>query len=391
MKKVMMVVYNYSRDARPRRQSEALLREGYQIDMICLRDYEKGEIKNEKVHGVNVYRLNLSKSRESRYMYLYLYVNFFIRAILKLSVLYLKERYEIVHIHNMPDFLVFTALLPKLMGSKIILDLHDPSPEVYETKFGLSRKHSFIMFILWQERISIRFADKLITTNIAFLKRFISRGCPENKISIIMNSPQESIFLKLSDKTNNEPEKNKLIIMYHGLVARRNGLDTAIEAIAILKDRIPQIEFRIFGRGKFIEYALTHAFKLNLDGYIKYYGSIPIEEIAKKITEIDMGIIPNKATPFTQINFPVRIFEYLCLRKPVIVPRTEGITDYFDEDSILYFEPDNAADLANVIFKAQSDTENTQKILNRGFEIYWAHRWELQAKELISIYNDIGV
>lgn len=389
MKKVLMVVYNYSRDARPRRESEALIKEGYKIDMICLRDREKGETKQENVHGVNVYRLNLSKSRESKFRYIYLYLNFFTRTLLKLSALHLKEKYDVIHIHNMPDFLVFTAVLPKLMGSKVVLDLHDPSPEIYETKYGLSQKDNLIKFVIWQEKISIRFSNKIITTNIAFLERFVSRSCPEKKISIVMNSPQESIFFNPSNQVKNETENNKFIIMYHGYITSRNGLDIAIEAMELLRDRIPRFEFRIFGRGEFVEPALRLISELKLDGYVNYYGSVPIDEIARRIKEIDLGIIPNKLTPFTNLNFPVRIFEYLCLHKPVIVPRTKGIQDYFGEDEIFYFQPDDKNELSETIFKVYSDPVFTQNTVKKGFEVYRKHRWELQGKDLINVYNGL--
>ena len=37
----------------------------------------------------------------------------------------------------MPDVLVFGAIVPKLLGAKIILDLHDPMPELMQTIFKL--------------------------------------------------------------------------------------------------------------------------------------------------------------------------------------------------------------------------------------------------------------
>lgn len=387
MKKVIMVVYHYSRDPRPRRESEALMNDGYQVDMICLRN--AGEKKNEIVHGVNVYRVNLSKSRESKLIYVYLYINFFIRAFFKLTYLHIKNKYDIIHIHNMPDFLVFTAIIPKILGSKVILDMHDPSPEIYETKFGLKENDLLIKFVIWQEKISFRFADRIITTNIAFRERFITRGCPPEKINIIMNSPQESIFLKHFNKAKPDYLAEKFIIMYHGYITERHGLDIAIKAINLIKDRIPNLEFRIFGDGEFVEKILQLVTELKLDRVVKYFGHKPIDKIAEMITEIDLGVIPNRSTPFTDINFPVRIFEYLCLNKPVVVPKTRGILDYFDDKSIFFFQPSNANDLANEIIKIYNDQNSTEVILKKAYKVYKNHSWEIQSKELIKIYKGL--
>ncbi len=96
----------------------------------------------------------------------------------------------------MPDFLVFLSLIPKLFGSKIILDLHDPTPEMLITKFAENRDSWLTKMLKWQEKASIKFAHKIITTNKSFVDKFVSRGCPPDKINIVMNSPQESIFNK---------------------------------------------------------------------------------------------------------------------------------------------------------------------------------------------------
>ncbi|MGB5530095.1 MAG: glycosyltransferase, partial [Ignavibacteriaceae bacterium] len=129
--------------------------------------------------------------------------------------------------------------------------------------------------------------------------------------------------------------------------------------------------------------------ELNLNDTIKYFGLISLDEIAVIIPECDIGIIPNRLGPFTQINFPTRIFEYLHMKKPVVVPRTQGINDYFDEEAIFYFDAGNAENLANVIFNIYSDRAKATEVVNKGYEIYQRHRWESQSKNLIKIYEEL--
>jgi len=129
--------------------------------------------------------------------------------------------------------------------------------------------------------------------------------------------------------------------------------------------------------------------KLNLDNIVKYFGQVPIEKIVEIIPECDVGIIPNRLNPFTKINFPTRIFEYLYMKKPVVVPRTQGINDYFDESSIFYFDAGDAENLANVIFNVYSDPTKTIDVVNNGYRIYQNYRWEHQSKNLIKIYKEL--
>ena len=383
-----MVVYSYfPQDARLRREAEALINAGYKADIICLRMSDQSKVEN--IDGVDTYRVNMSKIRASKGKYIFLYASFFIRSFFLLNRLFFKNRYSVIHIHNMPDFLVFLSVIPKLFGSKVILDLHDPTPEMLMTKF-VDGKHSKLTKLLkWQEKVSIKFAHTIITTNKSFLDRFISRGCPPDKINIVMNSPQESIFNQFITKSMQKSDENKYVVMYHGIIIKRYGLEELVNAVNLLKEKIPELELRVYGTGEDLSLFLEIVQKLNLDNIVKYFGEVSLEKIAENIPECDVGIIPNRLGPFTQINFPTRIFEYLHMKKPVVVPRTQGIKDYFDEESILYFDAGDAEDLANVIFNVYSNPGKTLEVVNKGNEIYQKHRWESQSKNLIKIYEEL--
>ena len=386
--KVLMVVYSYSpQDVRPRREAEALINAGYKVDMICLRLPDQP--KQENVYGVNVYRVNMSKSRSTKRKYITLYTNFFIRSFFKLNRLFLKNRYDVIHIHNMPDFLVFLSIIPKIFGTKVVLDLHDPTPEMLMTKFSDDDESRLTKLLKWQEKMSIKFAHSVVTTNKSFVDRFVQRGCPLKKINTVMNSPQESVFTKVEYKSEIKSEDNKLVLMYHGLIVERYGLEDLVNAIKLLKDKIPKIELVIYGDGEYVPVLLKIIDELNLNDTIKYFGLISLDEIAEIIPKCDIGIIPNRLGPFTQINFPTRIFEYLHMKKPVVVPRTQGINDYFNEEAIFYFDAGNAENLANVIFNIYSDRTKAAEVVNEGYKIYQKHSWESQSKNLIKIYEEL--
>ena len=381
-----MIVYSsLPEDVRVRREASALVQNGYMVDIVCLKN--SNQQKFEIIDGINVFRLNLEKSRYSKKRYILLYLLFFVKAFLKVNSLWLKKRYKIIHVHNMPDFLVFIPILQKLFGAKLILDLHDPTPEVFMTKFSSSGFQ--IWFLKLQEKLSIKFADRIITTNIAFVNTFVKRGCPRDKITIVMNSPDERIFVPFDARKTRSRSEDKFIIMYHGGILERHGLDIAVKAIDLLKNRIPGVEFWVFGDGEFKGSFLSLVSKLSLGQHIKYYGPVPLEKIAESIPKISLGIIPNRLSPFTSINFPTRIFEYLHYKKPVIVPKTEGIQDYFDDDSIIFFQPNNISDLSESVLRSYYDKSYSQKIITKGFAIYYDHRWELETGNLLNIYNNL--
>jgi glycosyltransferase involved in cell wall biosynthesis len=204
-----------------------------------------------------------------------------------------------------------------------------------------------------------------------------------------MNTPQESVFNQFVGQKRKKFDEKKFILMYHGSIVERHGLDLLAKAAKILENKIPDLEVIVYGDGEFVPKFLDVVKSLRLENTLQYHGKVSLDEIAETIPEINLGIIPNRIGPFTQINLPVRTFEYLCMKKPVVVPRTQGIKDYFPEDSIYYFNAGDEVDLANVIYSCYSNPEKTKEIINKGFEIYFRYRWENQGKELIKIYSEL--
>jgi len=385
----MIVFSHYPEDVRVRYEAEALVEAGMSVDIICLK--RNSDKKMALVKGVNVYRINIKQDRGGKLRYVWQYFWFIFSAFQLLSRLHLRRRYQLVHVHNMPDILIISSLFPRLTGAKIILDLHDPMPELFRTIYSVPDDHPMITALKCLEKFSIRFADLVITPNISFRNLFISRGCPPSKIHIIMNSPHENIFTKNLVPTNHGKgqDRKPFALMLHGTIEKRQGQDIAVRAVSALRHKIPGLMLHIYGDGSFSKHVQHLVDNLNLQNRVIFHGSVPIEEIAKALATIDIGIVPNKRNPFTELNFPTRIFECLIMGKPVIVPRTQGILDYFDEESLFFFEPDNVEDLARQIIDIYKNPSRRQAVLKRGMEIYYRHCWELQREKLIHLVQGL--
>jgi glycosyltransferase involved in cell wall biosynthesis len=377
-KRAAVLLYSYyPADPRPRRAAEALIEAGMDVDLVCLRD-KQSDATEEDVRGVRVLRLPLQKRRHSKGTYIFQYTAFLAACFWLLALRSLKKRYDLVHVHNMPDALVFAAFVPKLLGARVILDLHDPMPELMMSIYNVGPNAKFVRWLRRLEKFSIRFADLVLTPNKAFRELFISRGCPPEKIQIVMNSPESNIF---ATSANGEAisggDHEGYRIMYHGLIAERHGLDVALQAIAELRNDIPALEFHIFGdRTRYMDKVEEDVQRLGLQSCVRYHGYKPQAEIAQAIRNSDIGIIPNRRNPFTEINMPTRIFEYLAIGKPVVVPDTRGIRDYFEKKSLIFFEPDNPQSLREAILKAYRDPIQVNSIVKRGRSVYESHRWE---------------
>ena len=338
-KRVGMVLFSqYPGDPRPRRAVDALVKEGMSVDLICLADGKSP--KREALNGIDIFRVPMTKSRGGKFTYAYQYSAFILISSIILVMRLLKRRYDLVYVHNMPDILVLSALVPKALGAKVILDLHDPMPELMTTIFNLDKNRLSVRFISRLEKWSMARADLVLTVNVACKRIFASRSCRPEKIGVVMNAPDEQIFpfrKARSRAPESNPAAKRFVIMYHGSLVERNGLDLAIDALAKVRETVPVAELKIYGgKTPFLERVMEQVRQKGLQDCVHYLGPRRLEDLVGDIEGCDVGVIPNHRSAFADINTPTRIFEYLALGKPVIAPRTPGIQDYFGPDSLLF-------------------------------------------------------
>jgi glycosyltransferase involved in cell wall biosynthesis len=387
----VLLFSNYPADPRPRRAAEALAAQGATVDLICLRDSD--EPANETYGSINVTRVRLKRHRGGKLRYVGQYTTFILASFFYLASRSLTHRYDLIHVHNMPDVLVFAAIVPKLLGAKVILDLHDPMPELMQTIFKLPEESFSVVVLKRLEKWSIRFADLVLTVNLACKDIYSSRSCQPHKIKVVINSPDDKIFRcqpgdtrDVKGKNGNEPKP--FIILYHGSLVRRNGFDLAVEALAKVRKTIPAARLGVCGkRTDFFEKVMESAQQRGLDRNVDYLGVRNLKEIVEAIEQCDLGIIPNHRNIFTEINTPTRIFEYLALAKPVIAPKAKGIQDYFGDNDLIFFELGNPDDLARKIEFAFFNPAQVAETVKRGQEIYLSHTW---SRERLGLLNSIS-
>jgi glycosyltransferase involved in cell wall biosynthesis len=318
----------------------------------------------------------LKRRRGGAAAYIARYGIFLGAAFLLLAARSLRRRFDLIHVHNMPDALVFSALVPKLLGAKIILDLHDPMPELMMTIFGLKQDSPAIRLLKRIERWSATFADQVITVNVACKRILVSRSCSPEKVNVVMNSPDEDIFALQAPTSPNSFAGRPFVIMYHGSILERNGLDLAVNALAAVRGHLSSVELRIYGEATpFLTAVMKRVREHGLQNSVRYFGAPRPEQIAAAIDECDVGIIPNRRTVFTEINTPTRIFEYLSRGKPVIAGRAPGVQDYFPDDALFFFELGNVEDLARAIVYVFDHPSDVEKTVRRGQDVYLDHRW----------------
>jgi len=387
---IAMVVHScYPEDPRVRREAEALTGAGHQVDVVCLK--KKDEFFLDRAGGVRIHRMPLRHRRSNSIIYIVEYIAFFLLAAFYLSFLHLKKRFDLVHVHNMPNFLVFTALLPRLLGAKVILDMHDPMPELYQGHFNVGPEHWLVRLLRLEETLSCRFADYLITVTEPMRDLILKRGFDPRHTQVVMNLPDSRIF-DLNHINLNKSENNhkKFKVVYTGLVSHRNGLDTAIEGVKILSNEMPDLCLMIIGNGPHLPELRSMVERYGLDENVIFKEPVMIDKIPEILSDCEIGISPHQDNAFARLMFATKVAEYLSLSMPVISARTHTMEYYYEDSVLFFFEPGNAEDFAEQVktIRQQPELVETKKIAAK--EIMSRLTWAEESKKLLKLVADWG-
>jgi len=387
MVRICMVAYtDYAYDSRVRREAESLVDRGDTVDVIALR--KRGEDRVRILQGVRVIQPLMGRYRGgSASMYLVNYCLFFVVASVWLALLHLKNPYQVIQVHTMPDFMVFVAMIPKLLGAKILLDVHDLVPELYQSKFGLRGSHWLVRLVKRVERWSIAFADRAIAVHEPHLRALIQHGNPAEKFAILLNLPDPKIFTRGAHRAGQSDSSLKLI--YHGTVAERHGLETAVRAIADARQVTTGLRLLIIGEGDGIPRLIQLLKELELTDCVELRSFVPNEELVPAILEADIGIVPILLDDFTKYMLPVKLLEYVAIGIPAICSRTETIEAYFDDTMVEYFPPGDINELARHIELLSRNPDRRRSLRVNADRFNQAHNWGKEKSFYFQLIDDL--
>jgi glycosyltransferase involved in cell wall biosynthesis len=387
-----MVVHAYYPlgETRVEREALALVDHGYEVDVLCLRD--EGEAGFETVNGINIYRFPVRRgSSRGLFARLREYLTFFFFVFFKFLALQPARHYQVVQAHNLPDFLIFSALIPKLMGARLILDIHDRMPEFFAALTNRSMDSFFVRCVLWQEQLSCRFADHVVTVTELWRKKLIDRGIRPDKVSVVMNVADDRIFRTNPALRRTRRKNGHFHLIYHGTFKERYGLDVLIRAVGLVRERLPGIQVIIQGEGEFHGEMVRLVNELDLRDHVHIHASVlPTEKLPALITQADAGVVPNRNDIFTGDLLPTKLMEYVALDVPVIAARTRVISEYFDDAMVCFFIPGDAASLAENILDLYRHPKKLQEQVLNAERFISTYNWKAISSEYVRLVNRLA-
>ncbi len=387
-KRVCMIAYSfYESDNRVMRYAEALGARGDSVDVFALHG-RKDQPTKEEINRVNVFRLQkrIGKNEKSKLAYLLRLLRFSVTTSLHLSWRHFLKPYDIIHVHNIPDFLVFAAWFPKLTGAKIILDIHDLVPEFYSSKFNAAQNGFWFRLLAALERWSARFADHVIVSNHLWHEKLLTRSVSAQKSSVFLNHVDLRVFfrrkrIRCDDKT---------ILIFPGGLYWHQGVDIAIRAFQQVSSELPGAELHIYGQGSAKNDLVELSNILGLQEKVRFFESVPIAQIAEIIANADVGVVPKRADSFGNEAYSTKILEFMSQGIPVVASRTKIDEFYFNDDVLSFFQSGDSDDLARKLISVARDSRLRTSLVEHAHDYVQRNNWQSKKQDYLQLVDSFS-
>ena len=389
--KIGMVVHSYyPADVRVRRECEALADRGDTVDLVCLS--RPTEAPREQVGNVAVYRVPIQHRRgQSPIGYVFEYAAFFLHAFLLVTRLHVRHRYPVFQVHNMPDFLVFVTLVPKVLGARVLLDMHDVTPELYQSLYGLPESSPIYAILVLVEQMSLAYADAVLTVNRKIRDLFLTRNPIARKMEVVMNAPDPRYFR--AERSGMLTPCGAFRLFHHGQILRRYCFETALNGFALARDRIPELELDIYGDGEegYIQELKDFVARNGMEGCVRFHGRVPVEQIPELIRRSHVGLVPCHKDVFVdKVMLPVRLLEYVVMELPAVVSRVGTVEAYFKDDEVAYYRHDDPGEMADRIVELYTDPRGREELAQRARAAFKEYDWPRMRDRYYRVIDDLA-
>jgi glycosyltransferase involved in cell wall biosynthesis len=366
------------------RAAEALVRSGFETEVMCMRNPERP--RRAVINGVEITSLPATLGRSGRHRYLVDYAWFFILAASTLAVRHLRRPYAVVQVNTMPDFLVFAAVVPRLLGSRVFLYMNEPMPELAETIFGPGRHTRALKRI---EQRALSFADHAYTVTEQLKRRYVDRGASPDRITVVLNGADPNVrFGSWSPSPNGS--KRGFTVICHGAIEDRYGQDTLVEAVHLLHEELPDLRLVLTGRGSLVDEVLRMVARYGLDDVVDFHGWVSHERLNDLLHSADVGVVAQKASPYSHLVHTNKMVDYWLFGLPVVASRLRAVSELYDESVIEYYEGDDAHDLARAIRRLHDDPQRRAELTRNGRLAQERNGWAVQRDAYLGPYTSNG-
>ena len=390
MKILMVLPSKFPPDIRVEKEARSLIGNGHNIHLICPQKENQSLI--DEYNGIIVYRF---KENEGKTKHVLPYIwNPIIRKkwINEIENIIREKQIKMLHVHDLPVVKI-AIKIGKKMNIPVIFDMHENWPEalrVYAKYKSKIVSHFRVMIHKIREKYCIANSDHIIVVVQEQKERLLKLGVNPEKITIVMNTEEVNRFREVKKDTKlNERYKNKYVITYVGGFGFHRGLETAIMAMSIVQKEMPDALLLLVGRGKNYEQLQRLCSEKGVEKAVEFTGWVDFDLIPNYIKISNICLVPHNASRHTDTTIPHKIFQYMLLKKPVIVTSAKPLKRIVEEaDCGIVVPSENYIEMAEAIKSIYHDPSLSKNYGNNGREaVLKKYNWKTEAQKLSALYR----
>jgi glycosyltransferase involved in cell wall biosynthesis len=369
-------------------EAVAALDAGWQVDIVAMRF--PGEPAEEIVDGITVVRLPLSHAWGTGVLAVAQeYLGFTVLATAKLAALAVRNRYRVIHVHNPPDFLILAALAPRLLGARVVFDVHDFASELFAVRFeGQRGSGAMVRLLQLVERLATRFASAVVTVHDPYRRALELRGVPPDKITVVLNSLDERLLPSASATAT---AQEGFRVVYHGTITPQYGVVLLVEAVARVALDVPSVTLEIYGDGDALPQVRARVNELGLSDRVHLSGRfLPHSEVLERIRSASVGVVCNLPIERNEAAVPTKLFEYAVLGVPIATADLIAIREYFSPREVRFFLAGSSDALAEALLEIAEAPAGAKARASAARRRYEDYRWELSARRYVDLLESLS-
>ncbi len=293
-------------------------------------------LQRETIGGVGVTRLPLYPSHDASSVRRSLnYLSFFISALV--YGLFRSRRFDLAYVYHPPITVGLAAALSGWVRRlPFVLEIQDLWPDtIAATGMGGPRMVSLLDLIC---RFVYRRASAIIVQSEGMRRTLIERGVPAAKLTVVRNWAG----MEPGAGAAGAPAWGAgFHVVYAGNHGRSQGLDTVLEAAAIVQRERPEIRFHFYSDGVEAEPLKQHAAKLGLTN-LQFHGHVPVQEIQAAFARADALLLHLRDGPLFHITIPSKTQVYLAMGGPIVAGVAGETAEILEQSGAALLAPPEA-------------------------------------------------